>query len=303
METINVENYTETRFNTAIALGNFDGVHIGHQKLVLEMIAMANENKLRKSILLFENHTKSFLDGVGPRLLTSPEQKKDLIMDLGVDTVYSMQFNENIMKLSPERFVSDILVNKLRVKVIVVGTDYRFGHKASGDSKLLQEIGKGYGIEVKIFEPIYYNNEIVSSTRIRNSLINSDLEDAKVMLARDYSIYGKVVPGKKIGNKLGFPTANIQPNVNYVLPKNGVYSTLTLVDNIKYLSATSVGFNPTFKEKSIKIESHIIDFEADIYEKIVELKFIEYLRPEIKFDTIELLKKQINTDIIRVKNR
>lgn len=303
METINVENYAETRFNTAIALGNFDGVHIGHQKLILEMIRISNEKKLKKSILLFENHTKTFLDGIGPRLLTSPEQKKDLIKDLGVEIVYSMYFNENIMKLSPERFVSEILVDKLGVKAIVVGTNYRFGHKASGDAKLLKKIGEKYGIEVKIFEPIYFNNDIVSSTRIRNSLINSELADSKIMLGRDYSIYGKVVPGKRIGNKLGFPTANIQPNVNYVLPTNGVYSTLTIVDGIKYLSATSIGFNPTFKEESIKIESHIIDFEADIYEKIVELKFIEYLRQEIKFENIELLKGQIKADINRVKNR
>lgn len=303
MEIRNVESYVETRFNTAIALGNFDGVHIGHQKLILEMLNIANNMDLKGSVLLFENHTRTFLDGIGPRLLTSYEHKKELIKKLGVNIIYSMEFNQNIMKLSPEEFVLEILINKLNVKAVVVGMDYRFGHKAAGDSKLLKELGVKYGIQVEIFKPIYFNNEVVSSTRIRNSLFDGKLNEAKSMLGREYSIYGKVVSGKKIGNKLGFPTANIQPDINCVLPKNGVYSTLTKVEGINYLSATSVGFNPTFKEKAIKIESHIIDFDADIYDKIIELKFIEYLRPEIKFDNIELLKKQIKEDIIRVKNR
>jgi len=128
------------------------------------------------------------------------------------------------------------------------------------------------------------------------------MDEARTMLGRNYSIYGKVVTGKKIGNKLGFPTANIEPIIKYVLPKNGVYITETLVNNKKYLSASSVGYNPTFKEDTIKIESHIIDFTGDIYNNNIELFFVEYLREEIKFDTIELLKKQIFDDINKVKS-
>ena len=301
MELLKIENYVESRFGTAIALGNFDGVHVGHQKLILEMIKRANRNGLKSSVLLFQNHTKLFLDGVGPSLITSPEQKNDLIYKLGVEIIYSMIFNESVMKLSPEEFVTEILIKKLNVKTIVVGSDYRFGFKASGDSNLLMKLGDKFGIDVKIFEPVLIEGEVVSSTRIRDCLLSGKIEQARILLGRDYSLYGKVVSGKKIGKKLGFPTANIQPLVNYVIPQNGVYSTQTVVDEVKYLSATSVGYNPTFTENSIKIESHIIDFDSTIYGNTVELLFIKYLREEIKFDNLELLKKQIQDDIIEVK--
>lgn len=302
MELINIENYIEKRFKTAIALGNFDGVHLGHQRLITDMINKAKSQEIKSSVLLFENHTKAFLDGTGPALISSPEQKNHLIRELGVEIIYSMQFNEDVMKLTPEEFVIEILLKKLNAKVIVVGTDYRFGHKASGDAKLLKELGEIYAFEVEIVQPVYIDDEIVSSTKIRKYLSEGRIEKALSLIGRDYSINGKVVSGKKIGNKLGFPTANIEPNVNYVVPKNGVYRTVTIVDNKKYLSATSVGYNPTFKESAIKIESHIIDFSDDIYGKTIELVFKKYLREEIKFKSIELLQKQILNDILHVKN-
>ena len=302
MELINIENYIETRFKTAIALGNFDGVHLGHQKLITDMISNANSQGIKSSVLLFENHTKAFLDGTGPALISSPEQKNHLISELGVEIIYSMEFNEDVMKLSPEEFVIEILLKKLNAKAIVVGTDYRFGHKASGDSKLLKELGALYAFEVEIVQPVYINDEIVSSTKIRKYLSEGRIEIAKSLIGRDYTISGKVVAGKKIGNKLGFPTANIEPNINCVVPKNGVYRTVTIVDNKSYISATSVGYNPTFKESAIKIESHIIDFSDDIYGKTIELVFKEYIREEIKFESIELLQKQILNDILYVKN-
>lgn len=302
MELLNVENYSETRFNTAIALGNFDGVHVGHQQLIAQMIEKAKSQGLKSSVLLFENHTRSFLDGVGPALITSSEQKNNLISKLGVEIIYSMRFDESVMKLTPEEFVCDILIKKLNVKSIVVGTDYKFGNKASGNANLLKEFGTKHGIDVEIFDPINIDGKIVSSSRIRESILNGNMDEARTMLGRNYSIYGKVVTGKKIGKKLGYPTANIEPIIKYVLPKNGVYSTETLVNNKIYLSASSVGYNPTFKEDTIKIESHIIDFTGDIYNNNIELFFVEYLREEIKFDTMDLLKKQIFEDINRVKS-
>lgn len=300
MEIINVENFKEDRFETAIALGNFDGVHIGHQKLIKEMVENSKKFGLKSSVLLFNNHTKTVLEGKGPKLITSLKQKYDLIESLGVDIIYTMTFNENIMKLSPEEFVNGILIEKLNCKAVVVGTDYRFGHKASGNADLLRELGIRFNFLVNIVSPMYVDNEIVSSTKIRELITKGDLDMVKILLGRDYSLCGKVIHGKKMGTKLGFPTANIELLENYIVPKKGVYNTRTIIDNNKYLSATSVGYNPTFNEDILKIESHIIDFNENIYDKIVEIVFIKYLRDEFKFDTLDLLVEQMNKDIVTI---
>lgn len=303
MEIIEIKDYNENRFQTAIALGNFDGVHMGHCDLILRMIEDANKNNLKPALLVFDNHTKTVLTGEAPKTITSIEQKFKIFEELGVELIYKMKFDREIMKLLPEEFVRDILVLKLNIKSVVVGFDYRFGHKASGDSELLKELGKKYNLNVIILEPIYIDNELVSSTRIRNLLQEGDIIEANKLLGRNYSIKGKVVGGKKLGNTLGYPTANIEPIDNFVIPKHGVYSTNTIIDNKSYLSATSVGKNPTFEDEGLKIESHIIGFNEDIYGKDIELEFVEYLREEIKFENLEELKKKIQEDISKVKMR
>ena len=303
MEIIEIKDYNENRFQTAIALGNFDGVHMGHCDLILRMIEDANKNNLKPALLVFDNHTKTVLTGEAPKTITSIEQKFEIFEELGVELIYKMKFDREIMKLLPEEFVRDILVLKLNVKSVVVGFDYRFGHKASGDSELLKELGKKYNLNVIILEPIYIDNELVSSTRIRNLLQEGDIIEANKLLGRNYSIKGKVVGGKKLGNTLGYPTANIEPIDNFVIPKHGVYSTNTIIDNKSYLSATSVGKNHTFEDEGLKIESHIIGFNEDIYGKDIELEFVEYLREEIKFENLEELKKKIQEDISKVKMR
>lgn len=301
MEIINVKDYSETRFKTAIALGNFDGLHMGHQSLILGMILESKELGIKPSVLLFENHTKTTLEGKGPKLLTSLDQKYSILEKIGVEIIYTMEFNEQIMKLTPEEFVKDILVDKLNIQAVIIGTDYRFGHKASGDANRLKELGNKYGFLVNVVDPVYIDGNIVSSTSIRELLSNGDLDHAKHLLGREYSILGKVVTGKKIGNSMGYPTANMELLYNSIIPKNGVYSTKTIVDGKTYSSATSVGFNPTFNEDSLKIESHILDFTGDLYGKVIELVFVKYLREELKFESIELLKKQIDKDIFQVK--
>lgn len=303
MEIIEIKDYKEDRFQTAVALGNFDGVHRGHCDLILRMIKDANENNLNPSLLVFDNHTKTVLTGEAPKTITSIEQKFHIFKNLGVQLLYRMKFDREIMKLLPEEFVKNILVDKLNVKSVVVGFDYRFGHKASGDSELLKKLGEKYNFKVIILDPIYIDNELVSSTRIRNLLQEGNIIEANKLLGRNYSIRGKVVGGKKLGNTLGFPTANIELVDNFVIPKHGVYSTNTLVGKKSYLSATSVGKNPTFKDEGLKIESHIIDFNEDIYGKIIELEFIQYLREEIKFKDLDELKKKVQEDIRKVKMR
>lgn len=303
MEKINIQRFNEDRFETAIALGNFDGVHVGHKKLILNMVEASKDLGLKESVLLFDNHTKGIINGKSPMCLTSNVQKEEILKKLGVEIIYSIDFDENLMKLQPEEFVKNILVDKLNTKLVVVGFDYRFGHKASGNVETLKELGSQYGFKVIVLEPIYIENIIVSSTKIRELIIEGNLELANAMLGRNYQIIGNVIPGNKIGRTLGFPTANLELNSNYIIPKQGVYRTKTILDEKTYLSATSVGYNPTFANDNIKIECHIIDFDKKIYDEIIYIDFIEYLRGEIKFDHIEDLINQIDIDIKTVISR
>ncbi|NLN15652.1 MAG: bifunctional riboflavin kinase/FAD synthetase [Tissierellia bacterium] len=303
MEKIWIENYNEDRFETAVALGNFDGVHIGHKKLIGKMVESAKELNLRPSILLFTNHTKRTIIGDAPSLLTSNSQKEDLIGSIGVETVYKIKFDEKLMKLKAEDFVKDILIDRLRAKVVVVGFDYRFGHKAMGDSDLLKSLGDKYGFKVIVMEPVYLGDILVSSTKIRDLIKEGNLKLANSMLGRNYQVIGRVISGNKIGRKLGYPTANLELIEDFTIPKLGVYRTKTTLHGKTYLSATSVGHNPTFHNRDIRIECHIIDFDEKIYDQYLSLDFIEYLREEIKFERVEDLKAQIEEDIKSIISR
>ncbi|MCQ4921747.1 bifunctional riboflavin kinase/FAD synthetase [Tissierella carlieri] len=303
MEIIDLLNYNETRFNTAIALGNFDGIHIGHQQLIKTMISKSKELGIKSSLLLFKSHTKTIVDNNRPSMITNNKQKFKIAEDLGIDIIYLLDFDDKIMKLSGEEFVKDIIINKMNGKLLVVGFDYRFGYKASGDSNYLMELGKKHGIDVIVLDPVYENNEIISSSGIRELIANGNITDVLNILGRPYSIIGKVIPGKNRGNKLGFPTANIEPIDNYVIPKNGVYMTNTIIDNKRYISATNIGYNPTFNEDVLKIETYILNFEGNIYGKTLEIEFLDFLRDDIKFETKEDLIKQMKIDIEMIKLR
>lgn len=303
MEIIDLLSYKEVRFNTAIALGNFDGVHLGHQKLIESMVKQSKENNLIPSLLLFKKHTKSVIGSKKQKLITNMDQKIEIVKNLGVEIVYLIDFDEKLMKLSGEEFVKNIILEKTNTKLIVVGFDYRFGHKASGDSNYLIELGKKYGIKVVVFSPIYDNKEIISSSNIRKLIELGDIKKVTSILGRKYSLIGKVIPGDGRGAKLGFPTANINLIDNYVIPKNGVYMTNTIVDNKKYLSATNIGFNPTFNNENLKIETHILNFNGNIYGKNIEVEFIHFIRDDIKFNSVDNLIKQMRQDIQWIKNK
>lgn len=297
MEIIKINNYKEKRFKTAIALGNFDGVHLGHQSLINSMIKAANNEGLKSSILLFENHTKNIIDGKGPKLLTSWDQKLRIFSELGVDLVYSTIFDKNIMVLSPEEFVKNILIGQLNVKLVTVGYDYKFGHKASGNIETLIELAKKYDFKLNIIEAQGKDKEIISSTKIRGFLTDGNPLGARDMLGRNYLLEGRVVHGKSLGKVLGYPTANLELLDNFLIPKSGVYLTNTIIEGQKYKSVTSIGKNPTFDDPHLKIESHIIGFEREIYEEKIEVEFLEYIRDQIKFENLDDLKEQIKKDV------
>lgn len=287
----------------SIVLGDFDGLHIGHQTLINTAIDEAKNKNIKSSVLFFKKHTRFVIKkDTNLTLLSDNEQKLSLLEKLGVDIVYRIDFNEEMMSLPGEEFVKKILLEKLNTKVVVVGFNYRFGHKAACDADDLKKFGEKYGFKVVVVDPVCVDGQLISSTLIRNLVKDGDIFKANKYLGRDYAIKGKVIEGNKRGKKLGFPTANLDINSNFTIPKFGVYKTNTVIDDNVYLSVTSVGINPTYNDGSMKIETYILDFNEDIYGKTLEVRFLEYLRDEIKFDTEKELIEQINKDVDYVKN-
>lgn len=302
---IYIDENVKFKHGTALTIGNFDGLHIGHKHLINIMKLSAKENDLETGVFTFYKHTLNTLNEErNQKILVSNEKKIDLIKKMDLDFLYMITFDERVRKSSPKQFVENYLVKQLNVKLVVVGVDFKFGAEGSGDTIFLKELGNEYGFEVIVVDPLMYDDIIVSSTVIRNMIADGLISNANEFLDRPYCITGKVTKGKSRGKGLGFPTANIQTTVNYVLPKSGVYMTITKINNKEFLSATSIGKNPTFEDdNNITIESHILDFYEDIYDDDIEVSFLEFIRDEKKFVTEEELVKQISKDIDIIKNK
>ncbi len=287
-----------------VALGNFDGVHQGHKILLDNVKVEAEYLDVPSAVLLFTQHTKDVLNhGQRQKILTNKDQKLDILNALGIDIVYEVEFNKRFMSLSPKEFVKNVLVDKVDAKGVVVGFDYTFGYKASGNQHTLKELCQQYKIKTTIIPPIFVDKQMISSTRIRQLIRDGKVSYANRLMGRPYAIQGFVKEGKKYGQTRGVPTANINLNDDYVIPLRGVYDTNIIIEGVKYKAATSVGYNPTFQEKELKIEAHALNFNKNIYHCFVELEFLEYLRPELAFETKDALYDRINKDIEIVKNR
>lgn len=285
-----------------IALGNFDGVHLAHRKLLNNLVESSKKNNSKSAILAFKNHTKNIINKNPQRLLTSNEQKYSKLEEIGIDICYEIIFNENLMKMSARDFVEELLYKNLNVRGIVVGFDYRFGHKASGDIHFLREICDELGISLIIIDEVIINENIVSSTLIRKLIEDGNVEHVKDYLGSDFKISGKIIHGKKLGTKMGIPTANIAIDTNYVIPRFGVYDTTIITDGVAHKAATNVGKNPSIENSGLRIESHIIDFDEDIYDKKIELVFHKFVRDELKFNTVEDLFSQMSEDVELIRN-
>lgn len=303
MKIIDLNNNIYQKHETAVALGNFDGIHIGHKYLIKDMVSKSKKYNLESSVLLFRNHTKLKIEPnkSNMNILTSNNQKIGILNDLGVKTVYIMDFDETIMKLQEKDFVQKIIIDKLNSKLVTIGFDYKFGYKALGDSKTLKDLGKSKEFLVNIVKPIYLGKEVVSSTLIRNLIKEGQINRANRFLGRAYTMVGKVIEGENRGRKLGFPTANIKLNYNYVIPLAGVYKTITEIKDEKYLGLTSVGYNPTFNGEELKIENHILDYKDNIYNEIINIQFVDFIREEKRFDSSNSLINQIQKDIHYIK--
>ncbi len=276
-----------------LTLGNFDGLHVGHRKILLNAIKKGEKEKRKVIAITFWPHPHSFF-GKKIKLIQTLEERISHIKRIGVDEVDVLDFDK-IVNLSPEDFIN-FLLERYKIHSIFVGEEFRFGKKREGDLKLLKRIGKREGFYVKGVKIIKYMGEKVSSSLIREYLSNGDLQRARIMLGGFYSVKGKVVKGNKRGKRVKFPTANIKYPQDFLLP-NGVYITKTLFNNKYYNSLTHVGPNLTFGEKENKIETFLIDFKSSIYNKEIEIFFVDYIRQIKKFNNKVELSRAISQDL------
>lgn len=278
-----------------IALGNFDGLHKAHQNIINRLIKKSKEDKVQSSILLFKSHSQNVLLKEEQKVLTSLEQKFNILKFLGIDNVFVVDF-QLLRNFSPNDFV-ELLLKKLGVVGIFVGYDYKFGKFASGNIDFLKSHKNELGFYLDVAEPILDGNITISSTYIKELISKNNLLEAEELLGRKYFLSGKVVFGKKLGSKLGFPTANIELDVNYILPSEGVYFTEIIINSNFYYAATSLGRNITLEEREVKIEANILNFNREIYGEKVSIRFIKQIRPMIKFSNISDLTSQVKHDI------
>lgn len=225
----------------------------------------------------------------------------EILQEIGIDNVFVINFSSDLRTMSANDFVEKILIGLCNAKAIVVGKDYTFGYKASGNVEILRSLAKDK-YEIKVIDDYKIDNFRVSSSSIRGLIEDGTIEYANKLIGREYRLRGKVVKGDGRGKKLGFPTANIDLNFNYLIPKDGVYLTNIIVKNKSYKSLTSIGYNPTFKGSSLRVEVYIDNFNEDIYGEDIDLYFVRYLRPMITFDSIEELIEQMNIDLKELKN-
>lgn len=286
-----------------IALGNFDGIHLGHQALLNSVKILARKNNCNSMVFSFKNHPLSIIaKDKAPKLLMDNSTKCYVLEGMGIDIVCLAKFDEEFMKIEPEVFIS-LLVKKYNVKGIVVGFNYKFGYKNRGNISLLKELSKIYNFELTVIESQKSDENLISSTYIRNVIELGDVALACRLLGRPFSIKGIVIDGRKIGRTIGFPTANLRLKENYVLPKTGVYYTNVVYDNTVYKGITSVGFNPTVDGKELTIETYILDFNKNIYNDELNLAFIERIRNEEKFNNIDELIAQLQKDLNYAKKQ
>ncbi|NCO24179.1 MAG: bifunctional riboflavin kinase/FAD synthetase [bacterium] len=283
-----------------IALGVFDGVHLGHRKLIKLTVNKAKKNKGISIVVTFDPHPdRIIIPENNVFLLTTLKERINLIRDLEVDIFLIIKFSKILSKMSPKDFIVKILVNSLQVKELFVGFNYKFGFQGKGNVDCLKEYGKIYKFKTSILKPEVINKTIISSTIIKEYIRLGDTKKAKKLLGHNVIISGRVISGKGRGKKLlNFATANIEIPLEKILPANGVYLVEINIDNQKYYGLMNIGIKPTFKEKNKTVEVHIINFNKSIYNQVVNINILQKIRNEKYFNHPGLLKKQIEDDIL-----
>ena len=292
-------NISKNHKGSIILIGNFDGVHLGHQKLFKLAKSYKKKYNLKIGVINFDPMPKMFFNkSLKNFRLSSIDQKVNLINNLEVDFIVTKKFDKTFSKTKSINFIKNILANRLKAKFIFVSNNFRFGNKREGDVKFLIQNEKKYNYQVIKPKPLLINKKIVSSSLIRNYLENGYLERANKLLDRKWSIEGMVQKGRQVGKKIGFPTCNIDIK-DYVLAKPGVYAVRVLrKNNLKILKGiANLGFRPTFNQKKILLEVHLFNFSGNLYNKHLSVEFTKFIRKEKKFKKVDQLKKQIQSDL------
>ncbi|MFL3011570.1 MAG: bifunctional riboflavin kinase/FAD synthetase [Acidimicrobiales bacterium] len=302
----NYEKIQKAKLGSAVTIGTYDGVHLGHRKLISELCKIAHSRDLCSVVLTFEPHPASVVrPESAPLLLTGLEQKLEQLEKTGVELVQIIEFDEKRAEESAEEFVKEVLVETLNAKVVAVGEDFHFGKNREGNVKLLEQIGKEENFEIHSLELLGINETLptsenqISSTAIREALLNGDLEKANMMLGRPYEVRGHVTAGDSRGRELGFPTANIRVPSERLLPLDGVYAGFyESSDGCKYPSAISLGTRPHFyNDGDLLLEVHLIDENLDLYGDFSKITFEKFLRNQKRFENIDSLIKQLEFDV------
>ena len=293
-----IQDLRESIHGSCVTIGNFDGVHLGHQKLIRRTCAKARDLDLTSVVVTFDPHPLRVLVGLDtPPFITLTEQKLELIGDLGPNVTLLLEFTRAMAALTPEEFVNTYLVRGLAMRELVIGYDYHMGKGRTGNHETLTEIGRRLGFGVERLDPVSFEGAVVSSTRIRDMVESGRVWEAKSLLSRFYQVRGTVVRGHDRGGKLlGFPTANLRL-ADELTPKPGVYAVWVEEDGLPLPAVANVGNNPTFGNETLTVEAHLLDFSGDLYDHRVRVHFVQRIRDEIKFNGLDELKTRIGKDV------
>ncbi len=290
-------------FDTAITIGSFDGIHLGHMALFEKTQKLAHKLKVEPLIVSFEPHPRIVLSSDSNfKLLTTLEEKLYILSQIGIKNLALIPFTHFLAKLSPESFVKEYIINKFKAKGLVIGFNFRFGKERKGNAEFLKKLSQKYQFVLEIINPIVFDGIVISSSLIRKFIENKQFEEANKLLGRPYFILGKVIKGKKRGKLIGFPTANLEISPLKLLPPAGVYAVWVSYEDKKFKGALNIGTRPTFNEKELSVEVHIFNFNKDIYEKTIKIEIIKYIRNELKFSSTQELKMQIKKDCELINN-
>ena len=298
--------YNNANLNTkheggVIAIGNFDGIHLGHQKVINEAKKKAKKEKLPFGLMTFEPVPVMFFNKkIKHHRINSLNQKKLLLSKLKLDFLIINKYSKKFSTLTAQQFVDKIIFKKTKCRYLFVSKNFKFGYKRRGDIKILKQLEKDYEYKNIITKPFKKNNKIISSTFIRQNIRKGKINEVNKLLNRLWCVEGKVLKGKKRGRKMGFPTCNLKL-YNYVIPRLGVYSVKVKINNFNKNGIANVGYRPTFNGQSLLLETNIFGFNNNLYNKVISVYFKKFIRPEKKFKTLEHLKKQIQTDVIKAK--
>jgi riboflavin kinase/FMN adenylyltransferase len=282
-----------------VALGNFDGVHLGHQAVLRRAVEEGRRRGMKVVAATFHPHPRAVLgDGDPPKLLTPVGLRREVLLGYGADEVWVIPFDRDLSRKSPQEFVRVVLVGEIGAEVVVVGENFRFGHRAAGDVRDLERIMREMGGTAVALEVRAAGREgEISSTRIRAMISEGEVAEAAGLLGRPYVLRGEVVVGDRRGRTIGFPTANVLPDPDVVAPGRGVYAGFVVVGDQKYAACTNVGVAPTFDRAESRIEAYLLDFDGDLYGRVIDVGFVRRIREERRFAGVDELIEQIRRDV------